>query len=68
MQQMQPRGNLIEEAGLEDMDEEQFEAMQAALIHQMEAEGEEFVVPDDNDPQMQALLHQFAQEEEKKGH
>jgi len=24
--------NLIEEAGLEDMDEEEFEAMQAALI------------------------------------
>ena len=41
--------NFIQEAGLEDMDDEAFEEMQAALIQQMEAEGEEFVIADEAD-------------------
>jgi hypothetical protein len=30
------------------MNEEEFEAMQAALIQQMEAQGDEFVIPDED--------------------
>ena len=50
-----PLENLID-AGIdpEDIDEEEYEALQVALLEQMQAEGEEFVIRDDD-------------EEEKKG-
>jgi hypothetical protein len=33
VQRPQQRVNLIEEAGFEDMDDEEFDALQAALLH-----------------------------------
>lgn len=40
--------HLIADAGIdaEDLDEEEFEALQNALLQDMQAEGEEFIIPD----------------------
>jgi hypothetical protein len=38
------------------MDEEEFDALQAALLQQMEADGEEFVVPDEGEGGLQGLI------------
>ena len=69
VQRPQQRVNLIEEAGFDGMDDEEFDELQAALLQQMEAEGEEFVIPNEED---QNLMQGFIQrlmgqhEEEKK--
>ena len=66
----QQRVNLIEEAGFDGMDDEEFDELQAALLQQMEAEGEEFVIPNEEDDQnlMQGFIQRLMgqHEEEKK--
>lgn len=70
VQRPQQRVNLIEEAGFDGMDDEEFDELQAALLQQMEVEGDEFVIP--NEEEDQNLMQGFIQrlmgqhEEEKK--